>query len=656
MSEPAHKLPLQASFEQLQKQAKELLREDRAGDAVARQRFRGVKPEAANSDFAPTLADSQFVLAREYGFETWAKLKQHFESLPPAGFERYEQLARELASAYSAADVEAIRRINWDYGTSFVSEREADAMHRRLKTWFASTSRSPELALADSRNLVAHSYGFESWPKFAASAKSPDPEPRSAPLFISRKPPFYKIDWDDNRLSVRGPQSERDWQVVIDVMKQHGVTKLEAGGMTDGVMALLPQLDQLTTLHIEGSKDLTDDGAMHLTRMPQLQDLDLGGPTSRLTDRALEPLKQLRHLRRLKSCWTPGISDAGLAHLASCERIEEVNIMGTPTGDGAIRALAGKPHLHRFSTGRNVTDAGLALLHEFPVFKSWQGGEPDIGLMSFASKPNHLLLDGPFTDAGLAGLVGLDGLLGLSFFWHCPAFTSAGLEPLRLLPQLGFLGCQAQHCDDAAMRHIALPHLRMLMGQGAVASDVGFEALSRSKTIEYFWGRECPNLGSRGFLALSTMESLRGLGASLKNVDDAALSSLPRFASLTQLMPMDVSDAGFYHVGKIENLEGLWCMYCRDTGDIATEHLPGLTRLKNYYSGMTRITDRSLQILSQMHSLEKLEFWQCADVTDAGVGLLAHLPRLREISIDLPNVSRKVISLFPRHVRVQYWG
>jgi len=267
------------------------------------------------------------------------------------------------------------------------------------------------------------------------------------------------------------------------------------------------------------------------------------------------------------------------------------------------------------------------------------------------------MIDGPFTDAGLAKLVGLDGLFGLSFFWHCPAFTSDGLEPLKRLEKLQFLGCQDKHCDDAAMRHIAqIPRLRMLMGQGAVASDDGFEALSRSRTLEYFWGRECPNLGSWGFVALSTMVSLRGLAASLKNVDDNALASLPKFPALRDLMPMDVTDDGFRHVGRCINLEKLTCMYCRETGDVATGHIAGLSRLKSYYAGSTRITDRSLEILSRMHSLEKVELWQCPGVTDAGVKLLASLPNLQEVSLDLPNVSRKAISYFPQHVRVNYWG
>ena len=145
--------------------------------------------------------------------------------------------------------------------------------------------------------------------------------------------------------------------------------------------------------------------------------------------------------------------------------------------------------------------------------------------MSADAEPNHLLLDGPFTNDGLASLAGLDGLFGLSFFWHVSALTGAGLAGLADLPNLGFLGCEGKLCDDDAMRHIgAIPHLRMLMGQGTVASDEGFAALSRSQTIEYIWGRECPNLTGRGFTALSTMPALRGLAVSCKNVDDAALS------------------------------------------------------------------------------------------------------------------------------------
>jgi len=256
----------------------------------------------------------------------------------------------------------------------------------------------------------------------------------------------------------------------------------------------------------------------------------------------------------------------------------------------------------------------------------------------------------------MASLVGLDGLFAFTFFRHCPEFTSAGLGPLKHVPHLGFLGCQNKHCDDEAMRHIAaMPRLRMLMGQGAVAGDDGFEALSRSQTIEYIWGRECPNLTGRGFASLSAMPALRGIALSCKNVDDPSLSELPRFPALRELLPMGVTDVGFRHVGACENLESLWCMYCQETGDAATEHLANLARLKSYYAGKTRISDRSLKILGGIGSLERLEFRQCAGVTNAGLADLVGLPHLREIVLSgLPNVSRDAVALFPASVRVHY--
>ena len=390
--------------------------------------------------------------------------------------------------------------------------------------------------------------------------------------------------------------------------------------------------------------------------MPQLRELDLSGYRSSITDRGLAALRHLTELRRFRMCWPPKVSDAGVANLRHCEHLEEVDLLGTPTGDGAIAALAGKPNLRRFKSGRLVTDAGLPLLHRFPAFARWQGEEPSYGLMSFDSGPTHLLIDGTFTGAGLASLAGLEGLFGLSFFWHTSALTPGALAALVDVPNLGFLGCEGKLCDDEAMRHIAaIPRLRMLMGQGTVASDDGFEALSRSATIEYIWGRECPNLGGRGFRALAAMPALRGLAVSCKGVDDDSLATLPRFPALTDFLAMDVSDDGFRHVGRCERLEALWCMYCRDTGDAAVAHIAGLGRLRSYYAGDTAITDRGLETLATMNSLETLNFWHCTHPTDDGVAALARLPRLRELTLDgLPRVSREVTKRFPPNVRVSF--
>ena len=346
------------------------------------------------------------------------------------------------------------------------------------------------------------------------------------------------------------------------------------------------------------------------------------------------------------------MSDAGAANLASCEELESVNLMGTQCGDGSIAALRGKARLRHLKTGNAVTDAGLPLLHELPVFETWRGGEAAIALMRYDSEPNQLVLRGRFTDRGLATLVGLDGLFGLNLDDSNLAITGSGLAPLVSLPHLGWLGFDAK---DDAMPHIAaMPHLRFLACQDSAASDGGWAALSASRSIEYIWGRRCYGLSDRGFTAMASMPVLRGLSVSCKNVSDAALAALPRFPSLRELMPMDVPDEGYRFIGQCDGMDSLILMYCRDTTDRSTEHIARLPKLRKYFASHNRITDRSLAILGGMQSLEEVELSAVPGVTNAGVASLASLPRLREVRVSGNQLTREVLTLFPPNVHVHY--
>ena len=559
----------------------------------------------------------------------------------------YESLAAALVAAYDSGDAAGLEVLRKHYELplrhedvrAFVWQRVYDLRQR------SSRGGEPYLALDEARELIAREAGFGNWTEFV-EATARGQRPPGAP---------YQINWKDRRIAPRRRLAADEWETLFGVIRELKIPGLDASGlMTDTILARVADLEHVTALQLGGSRAVTDDGLRHLARMPQLQTLDLSG--CQVTDRGLDVLRQLPHLRRFQLCWRRDVTDAGAAHLAGCEELEHVDLMGTQTGDGAIRALAGKAQLRRFKSGREVTDAGIVLLHQIPVFKTWHGGELKYSLMDSEAGPNLVTLDGPFTDAAVANLTGLDGLFALSFFWHVSALTPDGLAPLSALPNLGLLGCEGRLCDDTAMRHISrLPRLRMLQAQGTVATDEGFRALSASHTLEFLWGRDCPNLTGPGFVALSTMPSLKGLGVSCKHVDDASLASLARFPALRELMPMDVPDDGFRHVGACRQLQHLWCMYCRDTTDAATRHLAGLSALESYYAGKTQITDESLAILSGLTEIQRLTFWETAGITNAGVALLTRLPRLRELSLEgLPQVTADVVSAFPPHVQVSY--
>ena len=650
MSDSTPRLPERPSLDQLRKQAKELLKQLRSGDASAAERLRKHKPNVSD----PILADAQFVLAREHGFESWPKLFHHIQAAQPAELEQHRRIAEDLVRVYNSGDANAAARLNALFHSALNIDQIRDFIRDKLFNVPETQQRIDHFTPADAQLVVAQLYGFKNWGELVQSTSQPASDPHSAPFVLSSKPPFYRIDWTNNSIEPRQPMSSQDWEKVCEVIEELGLTGVSSAGLIgDDDLQIISQLDQITSLNFDGAKRLTDKGLRHLARMPQLRELVMGG---QISNRGLEALGHLRELRVFKMYWQAGITDEGIENLRSCDHLEEVDLLGCNLGDGAIAALTRNPNLRRFQTGRNVTDDGLALLHEFPAFKTWQGEDPTFGLMSFSAEPTNLLIDGPFTRKGLDDLRGLDGIAGLSFFWHTSRLRGEDLQGLDGLSNLAYLGCQDALCDDSAMQHIAaLPKLRMLMGQGTLASEEGFKSFSRSKTIEYFWGRECPNLNGRGFVALSQMPALKGLAVSCKFVDDAALASLPDFPSLKELMPMDVSDDGFRHLGRSERLESLILMYCRDTTDVATSHLIGMPNLKKYHAGYTLITDASLEMLAQIKSLEEISFEGCKGITDAGIPFLTTLPRLREITIGgCPKVTRSGVTGFASGVRVNY--
>lgn len=71
-------LPSQRSFEDIRKEARELLHDLRRWDAAALRRHASLDCEAGR--FHARLADAQYTVAREYGYSSWQKLKQRLDT------------------------------------------------------------------------------------------------------------------------------------------------------------------------------------------------------------------------------------------------------------------------------------------------------------------------------------------------------------------------------------------------------------------------------------------------------------------------------------------------------------------------------------------------------------------------------------------------
>lgn len=633
--------PRRRNLDRLKKEAKRWLEALRDNAADARARLARALPTVPGT---PTLRDVQLALAREHGFPGWAALKRALtpdRSVSARTIEHYTAMAEALLEAYRTGTPEAMERHH-----RYTWHRRAwPAMRTYVQLDLGKRPSGPDgdvdITQDDARYLIAREHGFEDWGALEAfvSAMPGQVPVTAAPVRVR------SLDAPANA----GPIARtRDWDTVLRLVGRTSSPLVDAEGqMTDAMLLEVSDIAHVSGLNLAGSKTVTDEGLRHLARLPNLRQLDLQGTA--ITDRGLAVLRELPQLESVSLAMTR-VTDAGAAHLAHCHELRQVNLNWTCTGDGAIRALAGKRHLHVFRSGNEVTDEGLALLHDLPVFKTWQGGTATMTLLSYDSGPNHLMLRGPFTDHGLGHLRGLDGLFGLNLDARELGITSAGMAPLVTLPNLGWLAVDAK---DDWMPYIAeMPRLRFLGAQDTPAGDDGFVALGRSQSIEYIWGRRCHNLRRRGFLALAEMPALRGLSVSCLNVDDAGISALPGFPALRELMPMDIPDDSYRHIGKCEELESLILMYCRDTTDAATGHITGLNKLRYYFNSYTTITDRTPALLSGMESLERITFDTCHSLTDAGVAALARLPLLKELRVSGRGVTAGVRTLFPPSVAV----
>ncbi|MGY2492709.1 hypothetical protein [Cupriavidus sp. CP313] len=102
------KLPAQANLDHLKKQAKDLLRLYRTGDAGAIARFTQYLPAVANRTHMEVrvpdlrLHDAQSCLAREYGFTSWADLSAFVEANTFARREQGALIRRWLRLVYGA--------------------------------------------------------------------------------------------------------------------------------------------------------------------------------------------------------------------------------------------------------------------------------------------------------------------------------------------------------------------------------------------------------------------------------------------------------------------------------------------------------------------------------------------------------------------------
>src|SRR6516165_3462109 len=129
----SRELPAKPNLEHLKKQAKQLLQDFQQSKADAIERFRtfGLSSTPANAK----LADAQHVVAHDYGFASWPKLKEHVDSLTLTP-------AEQLLAAVCASDAQRVDRVLGEHPKLKAGLNQPLATYGDLPLMFAAVQRS----------------------------------------------------------------------------------------------------------------------------------------------------------------------------------------------------------------------------------------------------------------------------------------------------------------------------------------------------------------------------------------------------------------------------------------------------------------------------------------------------------------------------------
>ena len=142
--------------------------------------------------------------------------------------------------------------------------------------------------------------------------------------------------------------------------------------MTDAMLQEVARVDARDVRSTSpGSKSVTDDGVRHLARLPHLRHLDLSGTA--ITDRGLAVLRELPVLETLSLVDDQRHRRGRRASRAVPRVASRSTLAGRTRATAPSARLRASSSCTSFASGNDVTDDGLALLHELPVLQDVAG-------------------------------------------------------------------------------------------------------------------------------------------------------------------------------------------------------------------------------------------------------------------------------------------
>ena len=383
----------------------------------------------------------------------------------------------------------------------------------------------------------------------------------------------------------RNHQARVDDDGLIHLTKLDSLTHLWLrGNFTGDGLVYLKEMDSLKLLMV-APWIATDAGLDHIGDIPGLEVLSLSH-SKNITDRGLAHLTRLKTLKKLNLGSTP-ITDNGLVHLKEIKSLEQVDLPASTDTDRGLALLSELPGIRRLEVGMQthsrITDKGLEHAAKHAELESLEISGQGItieGMDHIAGmttlKNLHLFSVGPYrhrqmTDEWLSKLTALRSLERLELPRN-GTFTLSAISRLNNLRSLKTLRVYGIIQDGSVLDLSELTELTTLtlkMAEGHTLRDEDLASFSNLKRLESLrvgepWSTSA--IGDAGIAHLADMQSLERLFVGGRNITDEGLTHLRKLRVDYLRVAGDINDAGLRHLEANKHFQSI---YIRTTGAIS---------------------------------------------------------------------------------------
>jgi serine/threonine protein kinase/Leucine-rich repeat (LRR) protein len=336
------------------------------------------------------------------------------------------------------------------------------------------------------------------------------------------------------------------------------------------------------TVRVNGQDRRVEPGKELPTEPFRLIQVGLGGKSA-LTDRDLEPLRDLTDVDAIDLTDAKQITDAALGYLQNL-RLKVLNLNGTRVSDAGFMHIKDLSQLEFFCAEYvPLTDRTISRLSRLTKLRVLDAGGWSV------------------TDAGLAHLEQLVNLETLNLGETGNAVTDAGLKHLRNLRRLKYLNLNGTRVTGAGLASL-LEELPQLETLGLSRTRVRGSGLVHLQKLVRLKALHLGNLPLRDgdLVHIRSLEALQSLSLDGTRVSGSGLANLK---AMSQLRDLDLNSSRMTNSGleQLKSHSQLEKLHLRGTHvtDAGLHHLEGMTNLDELDLTDTKVTAAGVEKLQK---------------------------------------------------------